>query len=85
MSNTEAKVCPKCSGAMQTDNREGFCWAVTAVVKDPENGQILYDPATGVPLAMFTCQECGYLEFYSGIKMGFFSVPEEQQAGTAQA
>lgn len=85
MSNTEAKVCPKCSGTMSTDNREGFCWAVTAVVKDPENGQILYDPATGVPLAMFTCQECGYLEFYSGIKLGFFSVPEGAQEGAPTA
>lgn len=73
-----AKPCPKCSGAMLTDNNGEFCWAVTAVVKDPE-GRILYDPATGVPLAMYTCQDCGYLEFYSAIKTGLFTVPQQPQ------
>ena len=71
-----AKVCPKCEGEMLTDNNGEFCWAVTAVVKDPE-GRILYDPATGVPLAMYTCQNCGYLEFYSAIKTGLFEVPQQ--------
>lgn len=73
-----AKVCPKCQGEMLTDNNGEFCWAVTAVVKDPE-GRILYDPATGVPLVMYTCQGCGYLEFYSAIKTGVFSVPNQPQ------
>ena len=73
-----AKECPKCNSAMLTDNNGEFCWAVTAVVKDPE-GRILYDPATGVPLAMYTCQECGYLEFYSAIKTGLFTVPAQPQ------
>ncbi|MBC7545652.1 MAG: hypothetical protein H7338_23225 [Candidatus Sericytochromatia bacterium] len=75
-----AKSCPKCSGTMLTDNNGEFCWAVTAVVKDPE-GRILYDPATGVPLAMYTCQECGYLEFYSAIKTGLFTVPAQPPQG----
>lgn len=74
-----AKTCPKCEGEMLTDNNGEFCWAVTAVVKDPE-GRILYDPATGVPLVMYTCQGCGYLEFYSAIKTGIFSVPNQPQA-----
>ena len=75
-----AKPCPKCSGTMLTDNNGEFCWAVTAVVKDPE-GRILYDPATGVPLAMYTCQDCGYLEFYSAIKTGLFTVPAQSPQG----
>jgi len=41
-------------------------YAITKLEKDGE--KITFMPSSGIPVVVFTCGECGYLEFYPALK-----------------
>lgn len=65
----EPKECPKCKGKMVTHSQANNCCAITLLGKD-EQGQFVFNPAAGVPVALFCCEGCGFIEFYSAVTLG---------------
>ena len=41
-------------------------YAITKVEKKKEN--VAFNPSSGIPLVVFACDICGYLEFYPAVK-----------------
>lgn len=48
---------------------EGFS-AITQVTKDGAN--VAFNPGSGVPVVLFFCSTCGYVEMYAAVKTPFW-------------
>jgi hypothetical protein len=51
---------------------EGFS-AVTAIIKNPTG--VVFNPSTGIPLVVYYCTLCGYVELYTAHNFPEWNAP----------
>jgi hypothetical protein len=57
----------------QMGRNEGF-GAITSVEKTV--GGLAFNPASGIPVVSFFCNECGYIELYAAARTPFWNLNE---------
>lgn len=67
MPKTNSKTCNCINGCGKMVRREDYNFISRVESENPLN----INPASGIPVKVYVCERCGYLEFYAGPTEGF--------------